>query len=145
MKDLQEIMELLGGERTIRCRPTNEMDFVGLVRRGLPVQSALFAAKSLAIGEEQTFSWLHISRKTAARRKSEHQPLRAIESERLLRLVRLAAAATDTLGNREKAVRWLQKQNRALADQTPVALLDTDLGFQTVMDVLQRIEHGIVG
>jgi uncharacterized protein (DUF2384 family) len=31
--------------------------------------------------------------------------------------------ATDTLGNREKAARWLHKPNRSLSGETPLSRL----------------------
>ena len=145
MKDLEAITELLGGAQTIQCEPTSEMDFISLVRKGLPVQSAVSAAKSLTLGEHKTFAWLRSSKARAARSGSRENRLRAGESERLLRLVRVAAAATNVLGSRDKAVRWLQKSNRELGGEVPVDLLDTDVGFQAVMDVLQRVEHGVIG
>jgi putative toxin-antitoxin system antitoxin component (TIGR02293 family) len=33
--------------------------------------------------------------------------------------------------------------NRALADQTPFSMLDTEQGAQIVLDVLGRLEHGV--
>jgi putative toxin-antitoxin system antitoxin component (TIGR02293 family) len=47
------------------------------------------------------------------------------------------------LGSTDKAARWLHTENRALGGQTPLALLDTDLGTRQVEEVLGRIEHGV--
>ena len=80
--------------------------------------------------------------RTLARRKKERR-LRADESDRLLRLARVAAVAEDVLGTREHAGRWLQKPNRALGDVTPLDLLDTDLGAEEIVSILGRIEHGV--
>jgi putative toxin-antitoxin system antitoxin component (TIGR02293 family) len=77
-----------------------------------------------------------------ARRKQERR-LRADESDRLLRLARVAAVAEDVLGAQDKAGRWLQKPNRALGGIVPLDLLDTDLGAEEVVTVLGRIEHGV--
>lgn len=80
--------------------------------------------------------------RTLARRKKERR-LRADESDRLLRLARVAAVAEDVLGAQDKAGRWLQKPNRALGGIAPLDLLDTDLGAEEVVTVLGRIEHGV--
>ncbi len=84
-----------------------------------------------------------ISERTLARRKSEAR-LRRDESDRVYRLARIVARTIDILGSRDKASRWLRKKNRALADQAPLELLDTDAGTRQVEAVLGRIEHGVV-
>jgi putative toxin-antitoxin system antitoxin component (TIGR02293 family) len=49
------------------------------------------------------------------------------------------------LGSEEKAARWLRRPNRALGNQAPLDLMDSDIGTRQVEEVLGRIEHGIVG
>jgi putative toxin-antitoxin system antitoxin component (TIGR02293 family) len=144
MEHTELITELLGGAKTFGRKPKSDVDFIALVREGLPVQALASAAQSLDLSEDQALSWLRISKRTAARRKMKQERLRSVESERLLRLARAGAAATDVLGSRLKAVRWLQKPNRALGGEAPISLLDTDIGFQNVLDTLQRIEHGVL-
>jgi uncharacterized protein (DUF2384 family) len=36
--------------------------------------------------------------------------------------------ATDVLGSKEKAVRWLREPNRALGSHVPLELLDSEIG-----------------
>lgn len=143
MEHISAITRLLGGALTFPTAPKTDRDFIRALREGFPIGAVGYAAEELSLSEEETYSWLKISRRTAARRKAKKERLREVESERLLRLARVAATATEVLGSREKAVRWLRKPNRALGGDPPVLLLDTDVGFQTVLDVLQRVEHGV--
>lgn len=143
MENIDAVTRLLGGTRTFPKKPKSDRDFINILRAGLPVRAVACAAKSLSLSEDQTFSWLKISKRTAARRKANKERLREVESERLLRLARVAAAANEVLGNHDKAVRWLLKPNRALGGDEPILMLDTDVGFQNVMDVLMRVEHGV--
>lgn len=143
MENVELVTEALGGSRVIGRKLKSDGDFVSVVREGLPFQTVASVTKWLALSEDQVGSWVRISKRTAARRKSKHERLKAIESERLLRLVRLAAAATDVLGDRARAIRWLRRPNRSLGGEVPVNLLDTDIGFQNVMDVLRRVEYGV--
>jgi len=69
--------------------------------------------------------------------------LTAEESDRSLRLARIVALTTDTLGDSRKAFSWLQTPNRALDGQRPLDLLDTDAGTHSVETVLGRIEYGL--
>lgn len=85
---------------------------------------------------------LSIPRRTLARRK-EQARLSADESDRVVRLARLVAAALDIFGDQRKASAWLKKPNRALGNTTPLSQMDTDVGVRQVERVLMRIEHGI--
>lgn len=85
---------------------------------------------------------LAVPERTLARRKRQRR-LRPDESDRLVRLARIAAHAEDVLGSREKASAWLHEPNRALGNDAPVTRLDTDLGVRQVDSVLGRIAHGV--
>ena len=63
----------------------------------------------------------------------------------ITRYQQVYARAVEALGTAEKATRWLAKSNRALDGQAPEALLETEAGMTTVLQILKRIEHGIVG
>ncbi len=60
-----------------------------------------------------------------------------------VRLTRVFAAAKQVLGSEDKARRWMLKPSRALGGETPLHLLDTDIGANAVFDELGRIEHGV--
>ena len=47
-------------------------------------------------------------------------------------------------GTEDKASTWLRRPNRALNNELPIRLLDTDVGTRQVEDILGRIEHGVV-
>jgi len=92
---------------------------------------------------QATAESLGLAHRTIARRLQERQLLDPEESERVVRLARVLAEASDVLGDLEKARRWLLKRNRALGGEIPVRLLDTDIGTNAVLDELGRIEHGV--
>jgi putative toxin-antitoxin system antitoxin component (TIGR02293 family) len=114
---------------------------VDLVRSGVPWQIYRGVVENLGLNDRAAAGILHIPPRTLARRKGGR--LEPNEGERLVRLVRLAAHATDVLGSREKALRWMEAPNRALAGATPMSLLDTDIGTQEAEAVLTRIEYGV--
>jgi putative toxin-antitoxin system antitoxin component (TIGR02293 family) len=63
-------------------------------------------------------------------------------SEMLVRYIRIQTMATDLWGL-EKAAVWLQRSNKALDNETPLALLDSDQGALAVETLLGQISHGI--
>ncbi len=57
-------------------------------------------------------------------------------------LEELEAAATQTIGDRERAMKWLQVPNGALDGRSPLQALDEG-GVAEVYRVLGRVDHGI--
>ena len=60
-----------------------------------------------------------------------------------MRLARVIERAEETFEDIDAARDWLKSTNAALTGATPLSLLDTDIGAESVMDTLGRIEHGI--
>jgi putative toxin-antitoxin system antitoxin component (TIGR02293 family) len=136
------IDEALGRPGTPPFRPARLRELAQSVRRGLPISSLDAIIERFGLGREQVAQVLHLPARTLARRRKQER-LTPEESDRLFRLARVAAQATDVLGGREKAGRWLLRRNRALGGETPLSLLDTDPGASQVEEVLGRIEHGV--
>jgi putative toxin-antitoxin system antitoxin component (TIGR02293 family) len=85
---------------------------------------------------------LGISERTLARRKREGK-LNSEESAKLVRLARVVERAEKVFEDFDAAIDWLKSANASLAGATPLSLLDTDIGAESVMDTLGRIEHGV--
>jgi putative toxin-antitoxin system antitoxin component (TIGR02293 family) len=142
MENIAVVRKYLGGAKALGS-PESDLDFVGIIRKGLPVSAFKALCVRAGLSEETIVDSLGIARRTAARRKRQGGKLKPIESELLLRLARVLAAAADVLGSEEKARGWLVTENRALGGRQPITLLDTGIGFQDVLDVLGRIEYGV--
>jgi putative toxin-antitoxin system antitoxin component (TIGR02293 family) len=141
MTSLASMQDLMGGEDITGPLHT-ELDLVRLVRRGVPTESV---TRFLAVSR-LTFPAIErhvLPRRTFKRRQASAQPLDPAESDRLLRLVRLVAAARETFGDPAKALTWLNRENRVLGGETPLAMADTDLGARNVEALLGRIGHGL--
>lgn len=116
---------------------------VSWIRNGLPLASIQRLQQSLQIEQEDTIlKLLGLSVRTYQRRKKEHKPLDPIASDRLYRLVKIAARAVEVLSDEDTAVDWLKSPNRALGAK-PIELLDTEAGTDMVERVLTRIEYGV--
>jgi putative toxin-antitoxin system antitoxin component (TIGR02293 family) len=136
------IAETLGGPRALRGSVGTFDDLRQRVEEGLRYESLDALSSNLEIGLATMRAILRLPERTLARRKNERR-LRPDESDRLMRIGRIATLAEVTLGSREKAANWLKKKNRALGDRTPLHRLDTDLGSREVEDLLLRIAHGV--
>jgi len=67
------------------------------------------------------------------------------ESDRLYRFARVLKAATDLHeGDEEAAQRWLGEPSRGLGGRKPVDMLATSAESELVLDLIGRLEHGVV-
>jgi putative toxin-antitoxin system antitoxin component (TIGR02293 family) len=67
----------------------------------------------------------------------------ADSDSRSQRLARVVGRAGEIFEDFDIALDWLKSPNAALSGATPLSLLDTDIGAESVMDTLGRIEHGV--
>jgi putative toxin-antitoxin system antitoxin component (TIGR02293 family) len=58
--------------------------------------------------------------------------------------IQVIGRATEVIGDRGEALRWLGTPVHALAYATPVSLLGTSQGRDRVLTVLDRLEHGVL-
>jgi len=118
-------------------------DLERATREGLSVNSLEMLAQELSMSRVAVAKLLGISERTLTRRANSDRRLTSAESDRVVRLARILALAKETLGNMERASRWLQTPNRALEGDKPIDRLDTDIGVRSVEQVLGRIEYGL--
>lgn len=55
----------------------------------------------------------------------------------------MIARASEVLGSRDEAMRWLGTPIPALGLATPISILGTKEGVQRINDVLTQMEHGV--
>jgi putative toxin-antitoxin system antitoxin component (TIGR02293 family) len=144
---LHDVSELLGGRKVLKRLGSHPEParFAGAIRAGLPAAAVETFVAQTDLDPEGVTALLGMSPRTWARRKAQAQRLTPVESDRLFRLARAVARAADVLGTRDKGVRWLGKPNRALGGEVPLGVLDTEIGEEQVLAVLERIEYGVFG
>jgi putative toxin-antitoxin system antitoxin component (TIGR02293 family) len=136
------VLKLLKATGLVDKGQVASVELRAAVRRGLPFSTLEALEKAVALPQKQLTAVLGIPDRTLARRKAAKH-LTAAESDRLYRVARTVTHTVSVLGSLEKARAWITRPNRALGDESPLALLDTEIGAREVEDVLLRIEHGI--
>lgn len=119
----------------------SEVDVVKLVNLGLPASAfkrldELISIDFRLVGPETTIR----------RRLQEKQNFTVDESERLVRLARIASKAEALFGNSSAAKAWLATRADYLSDATPISPLElatTDSGARLVESLMLRTAHGI--
>ena len=91
---------------------------------------------------EELATVLAVSVRTLNRRNAEDGVLDVGEGDRAYRLARIADLATQSIGNRDRAARWLHLRNPALGGETPLEMLRTEVGTHAVERSLYAIAYG---
>lgn len=136
------VATLLGGKRVLKRALTAPLDMHAVVRDGLPFDALDAVVQTLGISVAEVTKVLGLAPRTFARRKAQ-QLLTPVESDRLYRFARVACFAMEVLGSAEKTRQRLERPNRALGGETPLSMLDTDIGIRQVEAVLGRINAGV--
>ena len=101
---------------------------------GMDVWNGLFVRRTHAAPPRKE----RHSASLAEHRRTPEDPTRESRLEQIL------DRATDVIGTREEAMRWLGTPVRALNYATPVSLLVDDAGADRVLAVLTNLEHGVL-
>lgn len=141
VNELRAVVAELGGRRALGRSLSNDREMREAIRDGFPpvVVERVMQASGLTLKE--LAAALDLSARSLQRRRRSGK-LARYESDRLYRLARLVAIASDYLGDQERARRWLKRPNRALGGLAPVAAIDTEAGARQVENILGRIAYG---
>lgn len=142
MAECIAIDKLLGSLDDFTAAPSNPLQWVQVIRHGIPSSSIEVLASILCISHTELASILGVPYRTLARRKREGL-LNSEESAKMVRVARVVERAEVVFGSLGLAVDWLKSPNAAMTGVTPLSLMDTDMGAESVLDTLGRIEHGV--
>lgn len=113
------------------------------MRSGTPARTVPETAGRIGISNERLYEVLRLPSSTIKARISKDQALAPAEQDRLYRVERVFGRAVQVLEDEEAARKWINRENRSLGGESPLALLDTEAGYELVLDTLARIEYGV--
>jgi len=112
------------------------------VREGIPASRFDALKELLGVPMGTLTEVVGISASTLSRRR-KRGTLNKDESERVLRIARIALRAVEVLDGPENARKWLTEPARALGGEEPLLFADTEPGAREVERLLIRLEHGV--
>jgi putative toxin-antitoxin system antitoxin component (TIGR02293 family) len=137
-----DLIEALGGRKTLGKNVRREEDLEAWIRTGLPFAPLEHLMKVLGLQTDIMSQFLGITTRTLQRRRTRNV-LAKQEGAQLVRLARMYQRAVHILGSHEDAVHWIRHPNITLGNKSPLDLMDTPLGEERVHSLLSRIEHGV--
>ncbi len=120
----------------------SDRDLARLVEERLPLAS-VESLSNHGMSDEEIYNCI-IPRRTLVHRKSRHESLTHDESDRAVRIARIASLAEEVFGDDAKASRWLRKPKTRFEGRAPLELLRTEAGARLVEELLLQLDHGFV-
>lgn len=110
-----------------------------LLREGLPVSVLVKFRDNWGLTIMESASSISTPKSTLMRMLERRNRMASGDSDRVCRLASILALAEEYIGDRKKAQRWLRQPNQALGNQTPLRILDTEIGARRVERLLLSI------
>lgn len=133
---LKRVQEILGVKRL-----RSDQDLVRLVEERLAT-GAIAGLRQSGLTDDEIYS-LVVPRRTLTHRRTRSEPLSREESDRAVRLARIAALAEQVFGDTERGWRWLRASKRQFHGRSPLQLTATEAGARLVEELLYRIDEGM--
>jgi putative toxin-antitoxin system antitoxin component (TIGR02293 family) len=118
-----------------------DQDLVRLVEARLAT-GAIERLVESGLTDDEIYS-LIVPRRTLTHRRARREALSRDESDRAVRLARIAALGEQVFGNSERAWRWLRTTKRQFRGRSPLQLAATEAGARLVEELLYRIDEGM--
>jgi putative toxin-antitoxin system antitoxin component (TIGR02293 family) len=120
------------------------LEVISQMRCGTPARTVPGIALTLGISQDKLFELLRLPKSTVKGRISSNGKLSSVEQDRVYRAEKVFSRAFSVLEDATAAKSWLVRNNRSLGGEMPLALLDTEVGYELVLDTLGRIEFGVI-
>ena len=133
---LKRVQQILGVHRL-----SSDHDLLKLVEERVPT-GAVEGLKRSGLTDHEIYS-LIVPRRTLTHRRMRRETLSLEESDRAVRLARIAALAEHVFGDRKRAWHWLRAAKRQFHDRSPLQLMVTEAGARLVEELLYRIDEGM--
>ena len=133
---LKRVQQMLG-VHSLR----SDQDLVTLVEERLAT-GAIERLLQSGLTDHEIYS-LIVPRRTLTHRRARHEALSREESDRAVRLARIAALGEQVFGDSERAWHWLRATKRQFKGRSPLQLTATEAGARLVEELLYRIDEGM--
>lgn len=121
---------------------SSPVQWVEIVRNGVPVRSVGKFAKNVGLQKDVMFSIIHLSRSTAHRLEQKNEVMDTLRSDAFAGAYTVIQKARKMLSSEEALRQWLNTPIPALDSKAPIEWLDTNLGRQIVSSLLDQVQSG---
>lgn len=139
-KDFRDVLALMG--KLLGCQVASEADLVRLTSKGVATGTYTRVARALQLEPGV------IARAATLRRRLKRRArLTQVESDRLLRIMRVYCRAVQFFGDTTLAREWLKRPAQFITGEQPMApqaLAKFDSGARLLEALIDRTAHGVI-
>jgi putative toxin-antitoxin system antitoxin component (TIGR02293 family) len=136
-----EVLRSMRKKLGIRSPLKSDADLVTLVEERLPV-ATISALMEYGILEKEIYSVI-VPRRTLQHRRARKENLSREESDRAVRLARLAVLTEKIFGDSKEGMLWLRVYKKRFNGRTPIDMMATETGSRLVEEALYQIDEGM--
>jgi len=119
----------------------SDQDLVRLVEERLAT-GAIERLLQSGLTDDEIYA-LILPRRTLTHRRARREALSWEESDRAVRVARIAALGEQVFGDSGRAWHWLRAAKRQFKGRSPLELTSTEAGARLVEELLYRIDEGM--
>lgn len=112
------------------------------IKNGFPAHLFQAMRRTFNLQEHALSVLLNTSMTTLERRVREHRALGSAASERLDRIATVSHLAERVFEDRDAAVQWMTRANKALDGNAPILLCETEIGTSQIRRALRALDSG---
>lgn len=144
-KNIASTNALLGGKHALKRLPETRTELHAAFVEGVPYTLLIFLTDhAIALKPEEIADVVGISSRTLRRQKSDPKKLMPADlASKTWMFAETLAKASDVMGGREAAERWMSAPAMGLDGARPIDLLRTLQGAELVNEFLERLEYGV--
>ncbi len=136
---LDSTIDFLGGQKILGKSKSLSV----LAEKGLPKQSLVFFLRKSRLDEKRVFRYLDVTKRTLDNYKPEER-MRLYISDRLIHLAELYAKGKELFNGIDGFTEWLNLPSIDLEGEKPIDQIHSRKGIDELLEILGRIEHGIL-
>jgi len=120
--------------------PTEQIE---ALEKGLPSSALNEVSRAVKLPKATLILALRFAPRTVTQREHTKARFTLVESERLLRVLRLRTILREVFTTDDAVAEWLSSPDRSLGGKNPLALLATDVGAAKVENLARAMVHGV--
>jgi putative toxin-antitoxin system antitoxin component (TIGR02293 family) len=137
---VERVFHKLGGRSALGTDVFSDADLARVVQGRIRLK-VLGHLERAGFSKQEIHTFV-IPARTWRHRQAKKEPLTIEESDRVVRLARIQAAAEDVFGDPHKANRWLREPLGVLDSKSPLDVAQTESGARLIEQLLAKIDWG---
>jgi putative toxin-antitoxin system antitoxin component (TIGR02293 family) len=125
--------------------PSSDLKLHDAIQIGFEPNVVKQFLKITQVDTGQLLKTTRLSQSTYSRRLKDNKLLTPVVSNSLARVIKVFNAAVDLHeGDTDAATRWFTSSVKGLGNRSPIELVSTEGGENAVLNLIGRLEHGVI-